>query len=165
MWQRTSPSLPARRMPRTSTTTPPLPPERHQIVFASPLADTALPSEETIALIMYRSDPPYRPEFMKVRRPAGLNSGSSICAVTPYVSMLYGHPNYVENSVFLTVVQAVGTAARFRQIWHRAHGRVRDFRYNGQEEDVGKQPKAAMEFLADELGNLELELSFSVEAS
>src|SRR5215470_11599461 len=143
----------------------PLPPERHQIVFASPLADAALPSEETIALIMYRSDPPYRPEFMKVRRPAGLNSGSSVCAVTPYVSMLYGHPNYVENSVFLTVVQAVGTAARFRQIWHRAHGRVRDFRYNGQEEDVGKQPKAAMEFLADELGNLELELSFSVEAS
>ncbi|HEY3749962.1 MAG TPA: hypothetical protein VGL80_12255, partial [Pseudonocardiaceae bacterium] len=74
-------------------------------------------------------------------------------------------PEYVENSVFLTVVQAVGTSARFRQIWHKAHGRVRDFRSNGQEAKVGVQRKAAMEFLADELGNLELDLSFSVEAS
>lgn len=142
-----------------------LPPERHQIVFASHTAGGKVPDEETIALILYRSDPPYRPEFMKVRRPSGLNTGSCVCAVTPYVSLLYGHPEYVENSVFLTAVQAVGTSARFRQIWHRAHWRVRDFRYNGQEAGVGRQPKSAMEFLSDELGNLELELSFSVEAS
>lgn len=142
-----------------------LPPERHQIVFASPAPCGQKPSEETIALILYRSDPPYRPEFMKVRLPSGLNEGNAIGAVTPYVSLLYGHPEFVKNSVFLTVVQAVGTSARFRQIWHRAHGRVRDFRYEGQKREVGTQDKAAMEFLADDLGNLELDLSFSVEAS
>lgn len=142
-----------------------LPPERHQIVFASDIGGGAAKIEETIALILYRSDPPYRPQFMEVRRPSGLNAEQAIGAVTPYVSLLSGHPEYVENSVFLTVVQAVGTSARFRQIWHKAHGRVRDFRSNGQEANVGVQRKAAMEFLADELGNLELDLSFSVEAS
>jgi hypothetical protein len=141
-----------------------LPPERHQIVFAPDIGHLAR-VEETIALILYRSDPPYRPQFMKVRRPSGLNTEHAIGAVTPYVSLLSGQPEYVENSIFLTAVQAVGTAARFRQIWHRAHGRVRDFRYRGQEETVGKQSKLAMEFLADDLGNLELDLSFSVEAS
>jgi hypothetical protein len=141
-----------------------LPPERHQIVFAPNIGDVAN-IEETIALILYRSDPPYRPQFMQVRRPSGLNAEHAIGAVTPYVSLLSGHPEYVENSVFLTVVQAVGTSARFRQIWHKAHGRVRQFRYNGQQEGVGVQGKGAMEFLADELGNLELDLSFSVDAS
>lgn len=141
-----------------------LPPERHQIVFAPNIGNLAN-IEETIALILYRSDPPYRPQFMQVRRPSGLNADKAIGAVTPYVSLLSGHPEYVENSVFLTVVQAVGTSARFRQIWHKAHGRVREFRYSGQQQGVGVQDKAAMEFLADELGNLELDLSFSVDAS
>lgn len=141
-----------------------LPPERHQIVFAPDIGH-AKNIEETIALILYRSDPPYRPQFMQVRRPSGLNAERAIGAVTPYVSLLSGHPSYVENSVFLTVVQAVGTSARFRQIWHKAHGRVRQYRHKGQQPGVGVQDKAAMEFLADELGNLELDLSFSVDAS
>jgi hypothetical protein len=141
-----------------------LPPERHQIVFAPDIGEAAR-IEETTALVLYRSDPPYRPEFMQVWRPSGLNAEHRIGAVTPYVSLLSGHPDYVENSVFLTVVQAVGTSARFRQIWHRAHRRVREFRDSGQEKGVGVQSKAKMEFLADELGNLELDLSFSVEAS
>jgi hypothetical protein len=143
----------------------PLPLERHQIVLSSRIADSAVPTDETIALLLHRSDPPYRPEFMKVRRPDGLNSGSTVCAVTPYVSLLYGHPEYIENSVFLTAVQAVGTSAQLRQIWHRTHGRIRDLRHLGQAESVGERPKSAVEFLSDELGNLELELSFSVEAS
>jgi hypothetical protein len=161
-------------VPKEEVDTSILPPERHQIVFAAgigELADGEKTREEkekrieaTIGLILYRSDPPYRPQFMPLYRPTGLNTENAIGAVTPYVSLLSGHPDYVENSVFLTVVQAVGTSARFRQIWHRAHRRVREFRRN-QAEDVGKQTKKAMEILADELGNLELDLSFSVEAS
>jgi len=143
-----------------------LPPERHQIVFAPNLLHGGNDqADEAIALILYRSDPPYRPQFMKVRRPSGLNTEHAIGAVTPYVSLLAGHPDYVENSVFLTVIQAVGTSARFRQIWHQAHSRVRDFRQNGQAKNVGVQRREALEYLVDELGNLELELSFSVEAS
>jgi len=144
-----------------------LPPERHQVVFAPYVEGSTLPDdEEAVKRIIYRVDPPNRPEFMKFRRPSGLNeAGRTLGAVTPYVSLLYGHQDYIENSVFLTAVQAVGTTARFRQIWHRAHGQVRDFRYTVQNPEVGKQRRADMEFLVDELGNLELDLSFSVETS
>src|SRR5262249_25577527 len=89
----------------------------------------------------------------------------TLCAVTPYVSLLSDHPDYLENSVFLTVVQAIGTAARFRQIWHRAYGEVRGFRREGQAESSGMQQRDGLERLADELGNLELDLSFMVETS
>jgi hypothetical protein len=142
-----------------------LPPERHQIVFA-PYVKGRMPDEDAVKRIIYRVDPPNRPEYMKIRRPSGLNEAQhTLGAVTPYVSLLYGHQDYIENSVFLTAVQAVGTTARFRQIWHKAHGQVRDFRYNMQNPDVGVQRRADMEFLVDELGNLELDLSFSVETS
>src|SRR5215475_1427250 len=142
-----------------------LPPERHQIVFAPPIEGQLL-TDEQVQPILYRAEPPFRPEFIEIRRPLGLNPDDRTRGlVTPYTSLLVGHNEYIDNSVFLTAVQAVGTSARFRQIWHRAHGQVRDFRYKMQEEDVGVQTRAGMERLADELGNLELELSFSVETS
>jgi hypothetical protein len=126
----------------------------------------APPDDDIIKDILYRVEPPNRPEFMEYRKPSGLNQvGRTLCAVTPYVSLLYGQQTYVENSVFLTAVQAVGTAARFRQIWHKAHGQVRKFRNDDQEERLGAQRRGGLEFLADELGNLELDLSFSVETS
>ena len=148
------------------TNNKPLPPERHQIVFAEHAKGRRPPTDEMVKVILYRVEPPNRPEFMEYRKPSGLNQiGRKLCAVTPYVSLLYGQQGYVENSVFLTVVQAVGTAARFRQIWHKAHGQVREFRRSGQEESPGTQRRGSLEFLADDLGNLELDLSFSVDAS
>lgn len=142
-----------------------LPPERHQIVFVEHTEGTP-PDDKMIKDILYRVDPPNRPEFMEYKKPSGLNQiDRTLCAVTPYVSLLYGQQTYVENSVFLTVVQAVGTAARFRQIWHEAHSRVRKFRNDYQEKRLGVQRRGDLEFLADELGNLALDLSFSVETS
>jgi hypothetical protein len=142
-----------------------LPPERHQIVFVERAEDIQL-DDEMVKNILYRVEPPNRPEFMEYRKPSGLNQlDRTLCAVTPYVSLLYGQQAYVENSVFLTVVQAVGTAARFRQIWHKAHSRVRKFRNDDQEKRLGAQRRGDLEFLADELGNLQLDLSFSVETS
>jgi hypothetical protein len=161
----------------------PFPPERHQIVFATkigapPLQPPGTPGaagrgdqassevdDETIQRILYRVEPPNRPEFVEYQRPPGLNHKGTLCAVTPYVSLLSDHPDYLENSVFLTVVQAIGTAARFRQIWHRAYGEVRGFRREGQAESSGTQKRDGLERLADELGNLELDLSFMVETS
>lgn len=151
-----------------------LPPERHQIVFVEHVGeappDDQIPKipldDKMIKDILYRPEPPIRPEFMEYKEPSGLNqTNHTLCAVTPYASLLYGQQAYVENSVFLTVVQAVGTAARFRKIWHEAHGLVRDFRKNYQENEVGTQDRDSLEFLVDDLGNLELDLSFSVEAS
>lgn len=123
------------------------------------------PADAMIQRILYRVEPPFTPEFVEYERPSGLNHRGTLCAVTPYVSLLSDHPDYLENSVFLTVVQAIGTAARFRQIWRRAYGEVRTFRQYGQEETSGKQSREKLERLADELGNLELDLSFMVETS
>lgn len=143
-----------------------LPPERHQIIFAPSYKGRQPLNQVQATPILYRAEPPFRPEFLEIREPLGLNPTDETKRglVTPYTSLLVGHHEYIKNSVFLTAVQAVGTSARFRQIWHKAHGRVREFRIILQEQ-LGVQRRADMEKLADELGNLELELSFSVETS
>ena len=144
-----------------------LPPEHHQIVFAREFRGKEPPREDVVDRILYRVDPPYREEFMPLyARPSGLNQEQhTYGAVTPYVSFLYGHQDYVDNSVFLTTVQAVGTAARFREIWHTAYGHVKTFRATKLAPEVGQQTRADLEELVDQLGNLELDLSFSVETS
>ena len=144
----------------------PLPPERHQIVLARKSPGKEPPSQDVMKRILYRINPPYRQEFMPLALPSGLNQEESTYgAVTPYVSLLFGHEKFVNDSVFLTTVQAVGTAVRFRQIWHAAHQNVRVLRGTGQVRKVGAQRHADLEGLLDELGNLELDLSFSVETS
>jgi len=143
-----------------------LPPERHQVVFAHAESGHAPPDEDQLTRILYTVDPPYRQEFMDVERPSGLNQKErTLGAVTPHVSLLYGHKEYVENSIFLTTVQAVGAAARFRHIWYEAYGHVRKFRDHGQAQVAGVQRREDLEELVDELGNLQLDLSFSVETS
>ncbi len=144
-----------------------LPPEHHQIVFAGTFRGKEPPREDVVDRILYRVDPPYREEFLPLyARPSGLNQEQhTYGAVTPYVSFLYGHQDYVDNSVFLTTVQAVGTAARFREIWHTAYGQVKTFRATKLAPEIGQQTRADLEELVDQLGNLELDLSFSVETS
>ncbi len=103
---------------------------------------------------------------MKVAYPAGLNRESgTFAAVTPYVSFIYGHEDFVDYSIFLTTVHAVGTAAQFSEIWYRAYHLIRTFRSDKQEKVVGLQRRQDLEDLVDELGNLQLDLSFSVETS
>jgi hypothetical protein len=88
---------------------------------------------------------------------------STLGVVTPYVSLLYGHQRYVEDSIFLSTVHAVGTASRFRQIWHDAYQQVRLFKEKKQSQVAGMQRRDDLEELADNLGNLEFDLTFSVE--
>jgi hypothetical protein len=143
-----------------------LPPERHQIMFVRDTGDHLTPTQDVVNRILYRTDPPYQQEVMKVASPAGLNRGSGrFAAVTPYVSFVYGHDDYVDYSIFLTTVQAVGTAAQFSEIWYRAYHLIRTFRDEKQEKEVGVQQRQPLEALVDELGNLQLDLSFSVETS
>jgi hypothetical protein len=71
----------------------------------------------------------------------------------------------VENSVFLTTVQAVGTAARFQRIWRDAYYQVQLFQSGKQAKRAGEQIRKDLELLADEMGNLELDLAFSVETA
>jgi hypothetical protein len=59
--------------------------------------------------------------------------------VTPFVSLLYGQKSYVEAATFLSAVQAVGAASRFRQIWRAAYRQVDLFRVRKQRADAGTQ--------------------------
>lgn len=150
-------------------------PERHQLVFVARPGRGPVPNQAVIDRILYRSTPPYRPEFVDPRLPKQLNThldqhgdrdGSpppTLGVVTPYVSLLYGHRDYVEASIFLSTVHAVGTAARFRHIWREAYHQVLWFREQKQKAVAGQQTRDDLEFLADNLGNLEFDLTFSVE--
>jgi hypothetical protein len=172
-------------------------PERHQLVFvARPTWEQPVPNQRVIEDILYRSAPPYRPEFVDLRLPKQLNSHleqpveddrravlpmnlpgrrrtdadqddsvqpPTLGVVTPYVSLLYGQREYVEASIFLSTVHAVGTAARFRHIWREAYQQALLFREQKQRAETGEQTRDDLEILADKLGNLEFDLTFSVE--
>jgi hypothetical protein len=150
-------------------------PERHQLVFVPRLgSDEDVPDDEVVDEIVYREEPPYREEFTGMQKPEQLNQKrpgnagtvprqATLGVVTPYVSLIYGHEGFVEDSILLSTVQAVGTASRFRQIWHEAYRQVRVFRNEKQRQEAGEQSRADLEELADNLGNLEFDLTFSVE--
>lgn len=143
-----------------------LPLERHQLVLIGDLRGVDPPHENVVKQLIYRVNPPYRAEFTKLRQPDGLNhTASTFGAVSPAISFLYGHSDDVENSVFLTTIQAVGTAWRFQQIWQEAYRQVSRFQLDKQEKVAGKQERKDLEILADEMGNLELDLAFSVETA
>jgi hypothetical protein len=136
--------------------------ERHQVVF---MDDGAPLSPADIDRMLYRDDPPYRKEFVRGVEAEGLHEQdrSQIGIITPYVSLICGHADFVQQSVFFSTVQTLGTAARFRQIWHEAYHRVREFRKNNQHQETGTQQRRELEELVDALGNLEFDLTFSVE--
>lgn len=180
--------------------TPPLLPERHQLVFIR--RDTAaeeVPSPDTVRTIVYRRTPPFTEEFARPKVPEQLNQvrpartgpdapGNAVKwrqllrldeplrenhesehrkitlgVVTPYVSLLFGHQPYIEESVLLSSVHAVGTASQFRRIWSETYEQVQLFRRTKQEQEPGRQTRDSLEDLADRLGNLEFDLTFSVE--
>src|SRR5262249_13972221 len=118
---------------------PVLLPERHHIVFAHSQLDAvpdeevvdrilyralaqgqlgAIPNEDVGERILYRGMAPYTMEFAQRVDPAELNPKDSrgeaedtLGIVTTHVSLFYGQDPLVEDSVFLSTVQAVGTAS------------------------------------------------------
>jgi len=46
----------------------------------------------------------------------------------PYVSAVCGHPGFIENSIFVSSVQAVAASAQLRAIRQAAYQDVRVFR-------------------------------------
>ena len=138
--------------------------ERHQIVFDhEPVIDGC---EDLVQRMIYRADLPYRREYSAIRYPAELNRRPGwLTAVGPYVSVVCGHQGYVENTIFVSAVIQVAAAAQLRAIRHAAYADVRLFR--NFESDTGgtKARRRTLERIADQLGDLELELSYSVEAA
>jgi hypothetical protein len=141
-------------------------PERHELVFdESPAADGA-DGEEVIQRLIYRADQPYRREYSAIRYPAELNRRPGwLAAVGPYVSVICGHPDFIENSIFVSAVQAVAAAAQLRAIREVAHTNVRQFRSFEAADGSTQARRRTLERIADQLGDLELELSYSVEAT
>lgn len=139
-------------------------PERHQIVYdQTPAPDDC---EDLVQRLIYRSDLPYRKEYSAICYPAELNRRPGwLAAVGPYVSVACGHPDFIENAVFISAVQAVAAAAQLRAIRHAAHADVRLFRDLEAAGGTTQARRRTLERIADQLGDLELELSYSVEAS
>jgi hypothetical protein len=140
-------------------------PERHQMVLGTALGEGD--SEDVLQRLIYRTDLPYRKEYSSIRYPAELNRRPGwVAAVGPYVSVVCGHSDFVENAVFLSAVQAVAAAAQLRAIRQAAYADVRAFRnVEAAAGSTTRDRRRALERIADQLGDLELELSYSVEAS
>jgi hypothetical protein len=76
-----------------------------------------------------------------------------------------GHSDFIENAVFLSAVHAVAAAAQLRAIRQAAYADVRLFRNVEAAGGTTRDRRRMLERIADQLGDLELELSYSVEAS
>jgi hypothetical protein len=100
----------------------------------------------------------------QIHRPVALNLRSGHwCGVLASTSMIVGrHSDALLAGLCLTVVQAVGTGARFQTIWNRAFDHASTFQALYKDEALGAKPRKALEQLSDELGNLEFELAFNV---
>jgi hypothetical protein len=138
--------------------------ERHQMVFDhEPVSDGC---EDLVQRLIYRIDLPYRKEYSSIRYPAELNRRPGwLTAVGPYVSVVCGHQGYVENAIFASAVIEVAAAAQLRAIRHSANADVQMFRDFGSSAGGTKARRRTLERIADRLGDLQLELSYSVEAT
>ena len=141
-------------------------PERHQLVLDQSPAPSVDDGEDLIQRLIYRADLPYHKEYSAICYPAELNRRPGwLAAVGPYVSVIRGHPDFVENSIFVSAVQAVAAAAQLRAIRQAAYADVRLFRDFEAAHGTTQARRRALERIADQLGDLELELSYSVEAT
>jgi hypothetical protein len=141
-------------------------PERHQIVLDASPAPDGDGGEDLVQRLIYRADLPYRKEYSAIRYPAELNRRPGwLAAVGPYVSVICGHPDFLQNAIFISAVQAVAAAAQLRAIRQAAYADVRQFRSLQAADGSTANRRRTLERIADQLGDLELELSYSVEAT
>ncbi|MFE7781776.1 hypothetical protein [Streptomyces nigrescens] len=152
-------------VPNGEGTVPGFLPERHQLVFRSVDTPDQAPDDDTVQRVIYRTDLPYRAEHSSIRYPAELNRRpTTVGALGPYVSLLCGHQDYVENCALLSAVQAVGSAARLREIRAVAYTYVHRFRHRTADQGNAHDRRTTLEDISDGLSQLEVELSYSVEA-
>ena len=139
-------------------------PERHQVVFdQAPAPDDC---EDLVQRLIYRANLPYRKDHSAIRYPDELNRRPGwLAAVGPYVSVVCGHSDFIENAIFTSAVQGVAASAQLRAIRQAAYADVRLFRSLEGAQGSTRDRRRTLEHIADQLGDLELELSYSVEAS
>jgi len=154
--------------------------EHHLLVFAGPVNPTnqGCPGEPMPAdlddqarALIYGVHWPFQSEFATITRPPDLNTQPDdtrrpgrYAAISHYASVLYGQSGEVNASALLIAAQTVGTAARFQRIWRRASQQVAEFQRDKQAK-TGKQTRESLAPLADEMGDLELDLTFNVQTA
>ena len=138
-------------------------PERHQLIFGEhPNIDDC---EEIAQHLVYRANLPYKKEYSIIRYPHELNRRPGwMTAVGPYVSVVCGQADFIENTIFLSAVQGVAAAAELREIRHAAYQDVKLFRSPDREDMSTQSRRKTLERMADNLKDLEIGLSYSVEA-
>ena len=138
-------------------------PERHQMVFSRDLVPEDY--EDLAQRLIYRADLPYRKDFSSIRYPPELNRRPGwLAAVGPYVSVICGQADFLENAIFISAVQGVAAAAQLRAIRQAAYADVALFR-SLEAQSSTRDRRRTLERIADQLGDLELELSYGVEAT
>ena len=141
-------------------------PERHQLVFAHTPADE-MPSDDVMQRLIYRADLPARNGNgnSAICHPPELNRRpTTVGALGPYVSVIIGTQDYVENAALLTAVQVVAAGARLRQIRQQAYDGVAALRTSSRPDASMRDRRFTLEDIANRLRSLELDLSYSVEA-
>ena len=99
-------------------------PDIHQVLYLSPalsglrVGEGRLQlQEEFLRSLVYRVYGPLREGFTTVRFPSELNRGmAAIGAVGPFVSVLCGHQDYVENAYLLSAVMIHSAMAELRDV-------------------------------------------------
>src|SRR5262249_53540592 len=142
--------------------------EHHLMIFAHPDEEWAfMPRDldQQAQGLIYGTHWPYQPEFATIVKPKELSENGRYAAVSHHASFLYVQSGEVDSSALLIAAQTVGTAARFQLIWRNASKQVSDFQRNKQQKLVGRQTRKSLAPLADEMGNLELDLTFNVQTA
>jgi hypothetical protein len=109
---------------------------------------------------------PHRRGYSRVRFPQAANQTRDVvAALTSSTAVFAGHEPDIMNGFILAAVQCVASADRARLVRNDAYSALLRSGILRDQTALGKKPeRKPLSDLADNLGRLELELSFSVEA-
>jgi hypothetical protein len=111
---------------------------------------------------------PHRRGYSRVRFPQAANQTQDVVtALTSSTAVFAGHDPDIMNGFILAAVQCVASADRARLVRNDAYSALRDSGILRDQTALGRRAaeRKSLSELADNLGRLELELSFSVEAN
>jgi hypothetical protein len=152
----------------------------HQVLFVGASGDGLVTSsrrgkrvdEDLVRRLIYRVDQPYAQGVGSIRFPSEPNrSNSSLAACGPYVTVIAGQQDYLENGMMLAAVQLVGAQSLVMQTRHAAYEaleRLRTIQKTADRAGGGarshRELRRELAAMSERVGRLEVDLSFGVEA-
>jgi hypothetical protein len=142
-------------------------PDMHHLMFPSEQAVEGMSDLDVDLLqrVVARRDDASRADYLTVRLPTEANRyPRSLAGVSPGASVVGGHPTSIELSILVSAIQALGSLATLRDIQQRAFRALEGFRFGMDRERDRRSFDEWLARRAEELSELELDLSFGVEA-